>query len=139
MKVKDAMHNGAACVEATTSLREVARRMRDDDIGAIPVRADGQLIGIVTDRDITCRALADSGDPAKLTVREVMTKNVTCCSSDDDIATAIKVMEERKVRRLPVMDSNKNLIGMLSLGDLSHKVAKDLSGQVLSAVSAHHR
>ena len=67
MKVKDVMHKGTTCVEPGTPVREIAKRMRDSDVGAIPVKADGQLVGIVTDRDITCRALADSGNLAKMT------------------------------------------------------------------------
>jgi CBS domain-containing protein len=111
----------------------------DDDVGAIPVRANGQLVGIVTDRDITCRAVAASGDLSKLTAQDVMTKNVTCCSPEDDIAAAIKTMERKKVRRLPVTSKDSGLVGMLSLGDISHKVAEGLSGEVLRSVSAHHR
>lgn len=138
MKVKDVMHNGATCVEAKTPLKEIAKRMRDSDVGAIPVRADGHLIGIVTDRDITLRAVANSGDIAKMTAQDVMTKNVVCCSPEDDVALAIETMETNQIRRLPVTDSHKTMIGMLSLGDVSHGVSKDKSGEVLRAVSGHH-
>ena len=96
------------------------------------------MVGIVTDRDITCRALADSGNPAKMTAKDVMTKDVVCCSPDDDIQVAIETMEAKQIRRLPVTDSHKIMIGMLSLGDISHKVSKDLSGEMLRAVSGHH-
>ncbi len=67
-----------------------------------------------------------------------MTKNVVCCSPDDDVQVAIETMETKKIRRLPVTDSHKTMIGMLSLGDISHKVGKELSGEVLRAVSGHH-
>lgn len=139
MKVKDAMHKGTTCVEPRTPVTDIAKRMRDTDVGAIPVRADGQMVGIITDRDITCRAVADSGNPSKLTAQDVMTKNVISCSPDDDISVAIKAMEAKKIRRLPVTDSDKAIVGMLSLGDISHKVGDELSGEVLRAVSAHHR
>lgn len=139
MKVKDAMHKGTTCVKPNTPVREIAKRMRKNDIGAILVRTDGQLVGMVTDRDITCRALANSGNLSRLTAKDVMTKKVICCSPDDDIAVAIKAMEAKKIRRLPVTDSRKGLVGMLTLGDISHKVSKELSGEVLRAVSAHHR
>ena len=138
MKVKDVMHKGTTCVEPGTSVKEIAKRMREGDIGAIPVKADNRLVGIVTDRDITCRALADSGDPAKMTAKDIMTKDVVCCSPDDDIKVAIETMEARQIRRLPVTDSHKTMIGMLSLGDISHKVSKELSGEMLRAVSGHH-
>ena len=138
MKVKDVMHKGATCVEPNTSVKEIAKRMRDDDVGAIPVKANSHLVGMVTDRDLTCRALANSGDPAKMTAQDVMTKDIVCCSPDDDIKVAIEVMEAKKIRRLPVTDSHKAMIGMLSLGDISHKIGKDRSGEVLRAVSDHH-
>ncbi len=138
MKVKDVMHSGTTCIAPSTPLRAIARRMRDSDVGAIPVAANGQLIGIVTDRDIVCRALADSGGIAKMTAKDIMTEDVVCCSPEDDVAMAVEAMEARQVRRLPVTDSHKALVGMLSLGDISHKVDKSLSGELLRAVSGHH-
>jgi CBS domain-containing protein len=138
MKVKDVMHKGATCVKPSTPVREIAKRMRDADVGAIPVESDGHLVGIVTDRDITCRALANGGDMAKMTAQDVMTRDVVCCSPDDDIQVAVEVMEAKQIRRLPVTDSHRAMVGMLSLGDISHKVGKELSGEVLRAVSGHH-
>jgi CBS-domain-containing membrane protein len=84
------------------------------------------------------RALADSNVAASLTAQDVMTRDVVCCSADDDVEIAIDVMEAKQIRRLPVTDSHKNMIGMLSLGDISHKVSKELSAEVLRAVSGHH-
>ena len=138
MKVKDAMHKGTKCVQPSTAVSEIAIQMRDNDIGAIPVSADGKLVGMVTDRDITCRAVADGAGFFNLTAGDIMTKNVISCSPDDDIAVAIKAMETKKIRRLPVTDSERGMVGILSLGDLSHKLNKELSGEVLRAVSAHH-
>lgn len=139
MKVKDAMHNGMICVEPGTKVWEIARQMRDNDIGAMPVRADGKLVGMVTDRDITCRAVADGAGRGELTAQDIMTRNVISCAPEDDIAVAVKAMETKKIRRLPVIDSQHDLLGMLSLGDVSHKLNKELSGEMLRAVSAHHR
>jgi CBS domain-containing protein len=133
------MHKGTTCVEPNTLVIEIAKRMRDDDIGAIPVRTNGKLVGMVTDRDITCRAVAGGSDLSKLTAQDIMTKNAICCSPEDDIAAAIKTMETKKIRRLPVADSQQGLVGMLSLGDVSHKAGKEMSGELLRAVSAHHR
>jgi CBS domain-containing protein len=138
MKVKDVMHKGTTCVEPGTPVKEIAKRMRDSDVGAIPVNADGRLVGIVTDRDVTCRALAGSGNLTTMTAKDVMTRDVLCCSPDDDIKAAIETMEAKQIRRLPVTDSHKAVIGMLSLGDISHKVSKQLSGEALRAVSGHH-
>ncbi len=139
MKVKDAMHKGAVWVKPQTLLGEIAKRMRDSDIGAIPVQADGHLVRIITDRDIACRAVADGGDLSNMTAQDVMTKYVSCCSPDDDLTVAIQAMEAKKVRRLPVVDSHNEVVGMLSLGDISHKAATALSGEALRALSAHHR
>jgi len=138
MKVKEAMHKGTTCVEPSTPVMDIAKHMRDDDVGAIPVRTDGRLVGIVTDRDIACRAVTYSGNISKLTAQDIMTKDVTCCSAEDDLVIALKVMEAKKIRRLPVTDAHKTMIGMLSLGDISHRLSNDLSGEVLRAVSAHH-
>ncbi len=138
MKIKDVMHEGTTWAETSTPIRELAKRMRDSDIGAIPVKANGELVGIVTDRDITCRALADSGDLDKMTAKDVMTADVAFCLSDDDIDTALDRMEDKQIRRLPVMNSHNALVGMLSLGDISHKVDKKLTGELMRSVSAHH-
>ena len=137
MKVKDVMHKGALCIEQHTPVSEIAMRMRDSDIGAIAVKADSQLVGIVTDRDITCRALADGGDFTKMQAKDVMTRDVVCCSPGDDVETAMEAMEAQKIRRLPVTNSRKAVVGMLSLGDISRKLTKKRSGGVLRAVSGH--
>jgi CBS domain-containing protein len=138
MKVKKAMRQGAVWLSPDTPLREIAKMMNDQDIGAIPIGENDRLIGMVTDRDIVCRAVAKGKDPAKLTARDVMTKGISYCQSEHDLEEALGVMEKQKIRRLPVIDENKRLVGMLSLGDISHAAAKDVTGGVLKAVSAHH-
>jgi CBS domain-containing protein len=132
------MHKGITCLESNALISEIAKCMRDADIGAIPIKERSQFVGMVTDRDITCRAFVNGGDVSKMTARDVMTKNVVCCSPDDDLQAAIKLMESKQIRRLPMMNDQKTMIGMLSLGDISHKVNRDLSGEVLRAVSGHH-
>ena len=139
MKVRNVMHKGMTCVELSSPVGEIAKHMRDDNVGAIAVCAESKLVGIVTDRDITCRAVADSRDLAQMTAQDLMTKKVFCCSPDDDIAVAIKTMETKKVRRLVVTDREKAIVGILSLGDVSHKATRKRGGEVLRAVSAHHR
>ena len=139
MKVREAMHKGAEWVSPETPVTEIARTMRNLDIGSLPVGQNDRLVGMVTDRDIICRGLADSSDPSELTAESVMTKGIVYCRAEEDLEDALHLMEERQIRRLPVIDDNKRMVGMLSLGDISHSVPRDLSGEVICAVSAHHQ
>jgi CBS domain-containing protein len=138
MKVKDAMHKGVEWVSPDTPVSKVAALMKKLDVGAVPVGENDRLIGMVTDRDITCRGLANSKDPAKLTARDVMTEGIVYCTEGEDLADAARLMEQKQIRRLPVINDKKRMVGMLSLGDLSHAASRTLTGEVVSAVSAHH-
>ena len=138
MKVKDAMHKGAEWVTPQTALADVARKMRDLDIGAMPVGENDRLIGMVTDRDITCRGLANGGDCTKLTARDVMSKGIVYCNDSEDLEDALRIMEQKQLRRLPVINDKKRMVGMLSLGDIAQAASHELSGEVTAAVSAHH-
>ncbi len=139
MKVRKAMHEGVVWVSPDTSISDIAARMRDNDIGAVPVGENDRLIGMVTDRDIVCRGLADGRDAQTLTARDVMTSGIIYCEEDEDIEDALELMEKKKIRRLPVINDDKRMVGMLSLGDISHAVSEELTAQVVKAVSAHHR
>ena len=138
MKVKDAMHRGAEWLPPSTPLIEIAKMMRDHDIGAVPIGENDRLIGMITDRDITCRAVAKGGDCSKLTARDVMSKDIVYCRDTQSVEDAIRIMEAKKIRRLPVINGEKRLVGMLSLGDVSHALPGALTGEVFAAVSAHH-
>lgn len=138
MKVKDMMHKGAECVAPNATLQQVARKMRDHDIGAIPVCEGGKPMGIVTDRDVTIRALANGKDSGTLLAKDVMSKNLVFCRDTEEAEDAIRIMEDNQVRRLPVLDEAQKLVGMVSLGDISHALTRDLAGEVTKAVSAHH-
>jgi CBS domain-containing protein len=138
MKVKDVMHRGVTWVEPTVSIREIARRMRDDDIGSVPIGENDRLVGIVTDRDIICRGVANGADCNALTARDVMSKPIIYCRAHDDLELAIRIMEKNKIRRLPVIDKDKRLVGILALGDISEIVGQDAAGEVMRSVSAHH-
>ena len=140
MKVKDAMHKGVDWVSPDTPVTELARLMCDHDIGAVPIGEDDQLIGMVTDRDIVCRGLATySFDARSATARSVMTPGIHCCREDDDLAKAVRHMEEFKVRRLPVINKSKRMVGILSLGDVSHSAPNELLSECVKSVSDHHR
>lgn len=139
MKVKNAMHKGAEWVTPDTPITQVAKKMYDLDVGSIPVGENDKLVGMVTDRDITCRGVANGKDLSRLTARDVMTKGIVYCRDSEDLDDALRIMESKKIRRLPVIDEKKRMVGMLSLGDISHSAPHELSGELMAAVSAHHR
>jgi CBS domain-containing protein len=138
MKIKDIMHKGVVWVSPDTPLPKIARRMRNEDIGAVPVGENDRLVGMVTDRDICCRALGNARDARKLTARDVMTKKILYCRADQDVKSAISLMKKGQVRRLPVINARRRMVGMLSLGDISSRSTRETSGVALKAVSAHH-
>jgi len=139
MKVKEAMHKGVDWVDPDTPVIDLAKLMRQHDIGAIPIGENDRLIGMVTDRDIVCKGLAEDGfDISRATARDVMTPGIHCCKEDDDLAKAVRHMEELKVRRLPVINKSKRMVGILTLGDISRSAQSDLLSEILKSVSAHH-
>jgi CBS domain-containing protein len=118
---------------------EVAKLMCVDNIGAIPIGENDRLIGMVTDRDIVCKGLAqDSFDLRRTTARDVMTPGIHCCREDDDLAKAVRHMEMLEVRRLPVINKSKRMVGMLALGDVGDLAPSDLLSEYVKRVSAHH-
>ena len=139
MKVKDMMHKGVDWVGPDTPITEIAKLMQRHDIGCIPIGQDDRLIGMVTDRDLVCKGLASEGfNSARTTARDVMTKGIHCCQEDDDLAKAVHHMETLKIRRLPVINKRKRMVGMISLGDVGHFAGADLLSQCVKSVSAHH-
>jgi CBS domain-containing protein len=139
MKVKEAMHKGVEWVGPDTPVTEVAKLMCADNIGAIPIGENDRLIGMVTDRDIVCKGLAqDNFDLCRTTARDVMTRGIHCCREDDDLVKAVRHMEMLEVRRLPVINKNKRMVGMLALGDVSDLVPSELLSEYVKRVSAHH-
>lgn len=138
MNIENAMHKGAQWVLPDTPVCEVAALMRKEDIGSVPVGENDRLVGMITDRDLVLRVLPDGADPKSIKARDVMTKGIVYCRTDQSIEDAIHLMEDRKIRRLPVIDDKKRLVGMLSLGDLSHHVSRELSGELMHAVASPH-
>ena len=139
MKVKDAMHKGVDWVSPETPVPELAKLMRDHDVGAIPIGENDRLVGMVTDRDIVCKGLAqDNFDASRATARDVMTAEIHCCREDEDLAKAVRHMEALKVRRLPVINKSKRMVGILSLGDVGQLAPGALVSEYVRSVSAHH-
>jgi CBS domain-containing protein len=119
MKVSEIMHRNVEVITVDTTLREAARRMAQLDVGALPVRVDHQLTGMLTDRDIVVRAIARGLDPDETRAAEAMTHGAAFCHADDEVEAATVRMGERQVQRLLVLDDDERLVGIVSLGDLA--------------------
>lgn len=138
MLVKEIMSPKAEWVGPDLTLQECARKMRDLDIGCLPVGENDRLIGMITDRDLACRAVAEGRDAATTTVREVMSKGITWCFDDQEVGDAAQLMEKKHIRRLPVINRDKRMVGIVSLDDFATHCPHELSGGVLEAVAPRH-
>jgi len=142
--VRDVMTRGVETVTPDTTIAEVARKMRDLDVGSLPVSDGSKLIGIVTDRDLSVRATAAEKDPNTTRVREVMSPQLTWVFEDEPADAAARIMRERQIRRLPVLDRSDRLVGVVALADLATDLGDDkLKGATLEEISqpsgVHHR
>jgi CBS domain-containing protein len=137
MLVSDVMTRGVECISPDATLQEAAAKMKALDVGPLPVCGpNDKLVGMITDRDITVRAVSDGRDPATARVREVMTPDVIYCFDDQDVDEAAQMMKDRQVRRLMVLNRDKRLIGIVSLGDLAVETgAEKMVGDTLEGVS----
>lgn len=136
MKVSKCMTRDVQLVTPTQTIRDAARMMSDLDAGALPVQQDDRLVGMITDRDIAVRAVAQGKSP-DTPVSEVMSSEVLYCFDDQEIEDVARNMGEMKVRRLPVMNRDKRLVGIISIGDLSLKEEKTLTGSAVANISKH--
>jgi CBS domain-containing protein len=136
MQVNEVMTRQAECTRPEATLQEAAERMKTLDVGALPVCEKGRLVGVLTDRDITIRSVAAGHDPRNDHVRDVMTPAVFYCFEDNDVADAAELMRDKQVRRLPVLDRNKQMVGIVSLGDLAVESGNEqLAGEALEGIS----
>lgn len=135
MFIRDVMTREVELASPTMNLGEAARLMRNDDIGILPVADDKGLVGMVTDRDVLIRGVAEDRDPADTEVREVMTDEVLYCYEDQPAEEVAANMGERQIRRLPVVDRDKQLVGIVSLADLPPAMDKGELGDALSKIS----
>ena len=134
MQVKEVMSRDVMCVSPDASLFEVAELMRDEDIGSVLVTEGNELLGVITDRDIVVRAIAEHRDVRAATAREIMSEAVFCCTEDAPIEAVIEEMAAERVRRVPVLNGARHLVGLVSLGDLSQEKAKR-AGDALREIS----
>jgi CBS domain-containing protein len=119
MRISEIMTRDPELIDPTASIRDAAQRMKNEDIGALPVGENDRLIGMVTDRDIALRAVADGRDPSSTTVRDVMSEKIFYCFEDDDVEAAARCMADNQVRRLPILNRDKRLTGIVALADIA--------------------
>lgn len=135
MKVADAMTAQVVTATPQTSITEVAKTMARIESGAVPVVADGKVVGLITDRDIVLRVVAEGVSPSQ-PVSDVMTSSVETCREDDNLADAAAAMASRQVRRLVVLNESGRLVGILSLGDIATDYGAKVVGHTLEEISA---
>jgi CBS domain-containing protein len=136
MKLSSIMTGGIETIGPQATLAEAAKKMASQDIGSLPVCAERRIVvGIITDRDITVRAVARGMDPNQTRVEDVMTRDVLSCSSDAEVEDACQLMERRQVRRLLVTGDDDMPVGIVSLGDIALCLRENQSGEVLRKVS----
>ncbi len=134
MQIRDVMTSQVSMVRPDTSVSEIAMKMRDEDIGSLPVTDGDKLIGMVTDRDIVTRGVAQSADMSRVKAQDVMSPKVLYCMEDESVADVLENMRDEQIRRLPVVNREKRLVGVVSLGDLS-QAEKHRSGDALAGIS----
>ena len=134
MKVSDVMTPDATIANPGDALQDIARIMAKENIGFLPVGENDRLVGMITDRDIVVRGLANGHD-GKAKVRDCMTEDVKWCFDDDEVEHATRSMAEQKVRRMPVINHDKRLVGVLSLGDEARNGGADAVGAAMSHIT----
>ncbi len=134
MQVSEAMTREVTLISPDQTICEAARVMGECDVGSLPVADNERLVGVITDRDIAIRGVAENLSP-ETPVREVMSKEVLYCFDDEPIEDVAQNMGEQQIRRLPVVDRQKRLVGIISIGDLSHAAKPDTTGEALSQIS----
>jgi CBS domain-containing protein len=136
MQVKNIMSRKVEIVDAETPIKSAAEKMMNCDVGLLPVREGSQLVGMLSDRDITIRATACGLDPEKTAVKEIVTPGVTYCFENQSIEEAAELMQANRLRRLLVLNQQKKVAGILSIGDLASKTDADqVVGKTVKGVS----
>lgn len=138
MQAKDIMSKKPEFLPPTATLIEAARKMSENDFGFVPVGENDRLIGAVTDRDIIIRAISKGKDPTKTQLKDVMSEGIHFCFEVDELEKVASKMEELQIRRLVVLNKDKRMVGIISLGDIATK-CKDpkLCSEIADAVSQH--
>jgi CBS domain-containing protein len=137
-QVKDVMSRDVRVVTPDMTIREAARQMAEGDFGMMPVGENDRMVGAISDRDIAVRAVAEGRDPDSTKVREVMSEGIAWTYDDASVEEAAKIMSEHQLRRLPVVNRDKRLVGIVALGDLAvEEPHSESAGEALSEISKH--
>jgi len=137
VQLKEFINSRVETVQTDDTLQRAAEKMRDLDVGSLLVCEGGKLVGMITDRDITIRAVAIGSDPTRAMVHEVMTREVLCCSENEEVEEAARIMQENQVRRIMVLNEDNDLVGITSLGEIATITGNHLlAGETLASVSA---
>ena len=134
-KVQDVMTSRPRAVSPDTPISEAAQLMETEDVGALPVLEGEQLAGMVTDRDIVVRAVAKGKDPRGMPVREVSSRDIVSVRADEDLSEALRLMASHQVRRLPVVDDDNRLIGVVSQADVAMEAKEKHVGEMVEEIS----
>lgn len=134
MKIRDAMTPNVRTIKPSDTIRDAARLMAEIDAGVLPVAENDRLVGMLTDRDIAVRAVAVGHSP-DTQVREAMSPEIKYCFEDDDVDDVCQNMAEQQLRRLPVVDRDKNLVGIVSLADLARRADSEATGEALEGIT----
>ena len=136
MRISDVMTREVESIGPDDTLQEAAQRMKDFGVGPLPVCENHSVVGMVTDRDITLRAVASGLDPATTAVRDVMSDEIVCCFEDQEAEVAARLMQSKQIRRVLVLDRDKKLVGIVTLADLAaDALDNQRAGEILQEVS----
>jgi CBS domain-containing protein len=133
--IRDIMTANPSTIEPDQSVVEAAKIMKQEDAGVVPVTENGRLTGMVTDRDIAIRVVAEGKDPQSTTVREVASKHVVTIDPQQDLDEALRLMAQHQVRRLPVVEEDGRLVGVVAQADVARKGDDTKTGQVVQEIS----
>ena len=136
MLVQEVMTRGAECTRPNATLQAAAERMSALNVGSLPVCEDDRLVGMITDRDITVRSVSAGHDPQADHVCDAMTPGIAYCFEDQNVEEAAQLMKEKQIRRLPVLNRQKRLVGIVALGDLAVQTGdEELAGDTIEGIS----
>lgn len=139
MNINEIMTLNPILTSPDTSLKETAELMARDDIGFIPVGDENRLQGTLTDRDIVIRCVSKGKDAETTCIRDILTSKLHYCREDQSAGEVARIMSEKQVRRLPVLNKDNRLVGIVSLGDIARYLSADIAGKVLRKITSHHR